>query len=113
MIVDLYLNYNKKRERTSILDCFCLVHFLFGYLLYKLNFPIFFTICIDIFSQFFIRTETGEKIIKKILGDKDIKDDNCFQKINDLSREYLESNLHFLGFIIMENKVKAATFNTI
>jgi len=44
---------------------------------------------------------------------KDIKDDDCFQKINDLSREYLESNLHFLGFIVMENKVKAATFNTI
>ena len=44
---------------------------------------------------------------------KDIKDDDCFQKINDLSREYLESNLHFLGFIVMENKVKEATFNTI
>ena len=44
---------------------------------------------------------------------KYIKDDDCFQKINDLSREYLESNLHFLGFIVMENKVKAATFNTI
>jgi hypothetical protein len=83
MIVDLYLNYNKKRERTSILDCFCLVHFLFGYLLYKLNFPIFFTICIDIFSQFFIRTETGEKIIKKILGDKDIKDDNLSYRYCD------------------------------
>lgn len=44
---------------------------------------------------------------------KDVNDDDCFKKINDLTREYLESDLHFLGFIIMENKVKAATFNTI
>ena len=83
MIVQLYLSYNKMRERTSLLDSFCIVHFLFGYALYKFNFPLLFAIFIDIISQLVIRTKTGESIVKQIFGDKNIKDENLLNRCCD------------------------------
>jgi len=83
MIVELYLNYNKTRERSSLLDSFCIVHFLFGYALYKFNFPLLFAIFIDIISQLVIRTKTGEAIVKQIFGDKNIKDENLVNRCCD------------------------------
>lgn len=83
MIVEQYLNYNKTRERSSLLDRFCIVHFLFGYALYKFNFPLLFYIFIDIISQLVIRTKTGKAIVKSIFGDKFIKDENMVNRCCD------------------------------
>ena len=83
MIVQLYLSYNKTRERTSLLDSFCLVHFLFGYALYKFNFPLLFAVFIDVFLQVVVRTKTGETIIKRIFKNKNIKDENLVYRCCD------------------------------
>ncbi len=83
MIVQLYLSYNKMRERSSLLDSFCLVHFLFGYMLYKFNFPLLFAVFIDIFLQVAIRTKIGETIFKTIFKNKNIKDENLVYRCCD------------------------------
>ena len=60
-------------------------------------------------------TRKGYRVIAagvKPLHSEMSQNDNI-TKINDMTREYLESNLHFLGFIVMENKVKEATKSTI
>ena len=69
MIIDLYLNYNRKRRNTGLIDHICFIHFFFGYLLYVLKFPLLFTVFIDIFSQLMLRTKDGEKILKYLFKD--------------------------------------------
>ncbi len=69
MIIDLYLNYNRKRRNEGLIDNICFVHFFFGYLLYILKFPLLFVVFIDIFSQMMLRTKDGEKILKYLFKD--------------------------------------------
>jgi hypothetical protein len=69
MIINLYLNYNRKRRNEGLIDNICFIHFFFGYLLYILKFPLFFAVFIDIFSQILLRTKDGEKILKYIFKD--------------------------------------------
>ena len=69
MIIDLYLNYNRKRRNEGLIDRICFVHFFFGYILYVLKFPLLFAVFIDIFSQLMLRTKDGEKILKYLFKD--------------------------------------------
>lgn len=69
MIIDLYLSYNRKRRNEGLIDNMCFIHFFFGYLLFKLNFRLFFVIFIDIFSQLLLRIKEGEKILNIFFKD--------------------------------------------
>ena len=92
MIIDLYLNYNKKRRNEGLIDNICFIHFFFGYLLYVLKFPLLFAVFIDIFSQLMLRTRDGEKILKKYFKDTFIPD-------TKLAYRYCDTLFIILGWI--------------
>ena len=83
MIIDLYLNYNRKRRNEGIIDDICFIHFLFGYLLYILKFPLLFVVFVDIVSQLLLRTKNGDKILKYIFKDGFKKDDKLVYRYCD------------------------------
>ena len=91
MIIDLYLNYNRKRRNTGLIDHICFIHFFFGYLLYVLKFPLLFTVFIDIFSQLMLRTKDGEKILKYLFKD-------VFKLATQLASRYCDTLFIILGW---------------
>jgi hypothetical protein len=69
MVLDLYLNVNKHRHDGYTIDYLCIAHFLFGYALYMLRFPLVYAITFDIVFQLLLRTERGFRLAKDIFGD--------------------------------------------
>jgi hypothetical protein len=68
MVLDLYLNVNKHRHAGYEIDYLCIAHFLFGYALYMLRFPLLYAILIDAFFQCILRTKKGYKIMSDVFG---------------------------------------------
>lgn len=93
MIIELYLNYNRKGRNDGLIDNICFIHFFFGYLLYVLKFPLFFAIFIDIFSQLLIRTKDGEKILKALFK-------NTFKLDTKLAYRYCDTLFIILGWFV-------------
>jgi hypothetical protein len=84
MVLELYLNFNKHRHNEYIIDYLCIAHFLFGYALYMLRFPLIYAIIIDIIFQGMVRTEKGFKILKDIFGDGIKEDQHLTYRYCDL-----------------------------
>ena len=93
MIIELYLNYNRKRRNEGLIDDICFIHFFFGYLLYVLKFPLFFAVFIDIFSQLMLRTKDGEKILKALFKD-------TFKVDTKLAYRYCDTLFIILGWFV-------------
>jgi hypothetical protein len=68
MVLDLYLNVNKHRHNGYKIDYLCFGHFLFGYALYMLRFPLLYAILTDALFQCILRTKKGYKILSDIFG---------------------------------------------
>jgi hypothetical protein len=69
MVLDLYLNVSKSKRNSNIIDYLCIGHFLFGYALYMLEFPLLYAAGFDIFSQLFIKTKLGKDTFNYLFGD--------------------------------------------
>lgn len=93
MIIDLYLNYNRKRRNEGIIDNICFVHFFFGYLLYVLKFPLLFAVSIDILSQILLRTKDGERVLKYLFKDG-------FKIDSKLAYRYCDTLFIILGWFV-------------
>jgi len=56
-------------------------------------------------------TKEGYRVIA--LGTKSLPDVKNYRKVQNLERKHVESDLVFLGLIVMENKLKDATAEVI